>query len=76
MEFAFAMPAEANCLRRFPAPGSVAATGGMGTVTLPATPQPTANVDVTLTFPPAGAGAGASERLVANGVLGRPTDCL
>jgi hypothetical protein len=70
MEYAFAMPAQPNCLLRFPPAGSVAASGGMGTVTLPPTPQPTANFDVTLTFPPADAGAGASERLMANGVLG------
>jgi hypothetical protein len=75
MEFAFAMPAQPNCLLRFPPSGSVAASGGMGTVALPPTPQPTANFDVTLTFPPADAGAGASERLMATGVLGLRTGC-
>jgi hypothetical protein len=70
MEFAFAMAAQPTCVLRFPPAGSVAASGGMGMVTLPLTSRPTADLDVTLTFPPADAGAGASERLTANGVLG------
>ena len=50
--FAQAMPVGAqNCLARFPATNAVSATGATGMVTFFPTPQPTANVDVTLTFP-------------------------
>ena len=35
MEFAFAMPAQADCRVRFPPSGSVEASGGMGSVELP-----------------------------------------
>ena len=51
--FAQAMPVGAqDCLTRNPAPNATFATGATGTVTLFPTPQPTANVDVTLSFPP------------------------
>jgi len=38
-------------LTRFPGANAVAATGATGTVTFFPTPQPTADVDVTLAFP-------------------------
>ena len=74
MESAFAMPATSDCRFRFPPSGSVEANGGTGTVALPPTPTPTVDIDVTLTFPPGDAGAGASERLMATGVVA-PLGC-
>jgi hypothetical protein len=67
VEFAFAMPATASCLMRFPPTGSVAAVGVAGTVSLTTTPSPVTTVDVTLTFP-TDAGVGPSERLTADSV--------
>jgi len=55
VEYAFAqsMPAGAqDCLTRNPAANATFATGATGTVTSFPTPQPTVNVDVTLSFPP------------------------
>ena len=61
---------------RNPPSEAVEAIGGSGSVAMPATPQPTANIDVTLTFPSTGTGVAvdASERLMANGVLA-PLGC-
>jgi hypothetical protein len=75
MEFAFEMPALADCRLRVPPPAAVAASGGTGFVALPATPQATVDIDVTLTFPPADAGVGTSERLMTTGLLAPPS-CL
>jgi hypothetical protein len=74
MESAFAMPAIPDCRIRFPPTGAVEASGGTGSMALPPTPQPTVQIDMTLTFPANDAGAAASERLMASGFIA-PAGC-
>jgi hypothetical protein len=70
MEYAYAMPAQADCRQRNLPPGAASAIGGTGSVVSLPTPQPTYNVDVTFTFQPdSSIGVGASERLMATSVL-------
>jgi hypothetical protein len=70
MEFAYAMPAQADCRQRIPPTGAASAVAGTGSVVSFPTPQPTYSVDVTFTFQPnASIGVGASERLMVNNVL-------
>jgi hypothetical protein len=75
--FAQAIPsgAQPTCLARFPGSNAVNATGVTGTVTSFPTPQPTMDVDVTLTFPSTAAlFVKPSERLVRMSLL-LPTGC-
>jgi|GEM_PF-3308049 len=64
-----------NCLALYPRADSVAATGATGTVTFLPTPQLTANVNVTLAFPPsAGVPVEPTEWLYATSLL-LPPNC-
>ena len=73
VEYAFAQamaPGAQNCLARFPSTNAVSATDATGSVTFFPTPQPTANVDVTLTFPAtAVVSVKPAERLVRTSLL-------
>ena len=73
--FTQAMPPGAqNCLTLGPATNATSATGATGMVTFFPTPQPTANVDVTLTFPTAVLFSNPTERLLRTSLL-LPVNC-